>query len=95
MPDDKDKPTHLVQYPNATDYDAYIPKVVKIESGAKSALDPNSVRSLSPYLEGGHSSTPIWGLDRTPIYSSPAAIPMPAIWRIFPHGRSGFLLAGR
>lgn len=50
-PDPKDKQTLLVQYPTATAYDAYIPKAVKIESGAKSALDPNSVRSIRPYLE--------------------------------------------
>jgi len=48
---DKDKQTLLVQYPTATAPDAYIPKFVKIESGAKSALDPNSVRSIRPYLE--------------------------------------------
>jgi hypothetical protein len=51
VPDEKDKQTLLVQYPTATEADAYIPKVVKIESGAKSALDPNSVQSLRPYLE--------------------------------------------
>lgn len=50
-PDAKDKQTLLVQYPTATDPDPYIPKAVKIESGAKSALDPNSVRSIRPYLE--------------------------------------------
>lgn len=49
--DDKDKQTLLVQYPTATEPDPYIPKAVKIESGAKSALDPNSVRSIRPYLE--------------------------------------------
>jgi hypothetical protein len=49
--DDKDKQTLLVRYPTATEADAYIPKVVKIESGAKSALDPNSLRSIRPYLE--------------------------------------------
>lgn len=58
VPDDKDKQTLLVRYPTATEADAYIPKVVKIESGAKSALDPNSVRSIRPYLEGDAS-----GLD--------------------------------
>jgi hypothetical protein len=51
VPDEKDKQTLLVQYPTATDPDPYIPKAVKIESGAKSALDPNSVRSIRPYLE--------------------------------------------
>lgn len=50
-PDPKDRQTLLVQYPTATEFDAYIPKAVKIESGAKSALDPNSVRSIRPYLE--------------------------------------------
>jgi len=48
---DKDKQTLLVQYPTATANHAYIAKSVKIESGAKSALDPNSVRSIRPYLE--------------------------------------------
>lgn len=51
LPDDKDKQTLLFQYPTATEPDAYIPKVVKIESGAKSALDPNAVHSIRPYLE--------------------------------------------
>jgi len=51
VPDDKDRQTLLVRYPTATEDDAYIPKAVKIESGAKSALDPNSVRSIRPYLE--------------------------------------------
>ncbi|WP_448662844.1 nucleotidyl transferase AbiEii/AbiGii toxin family protein [Sphingomonas sp. CJ20] len=51
VPDEKDRQTLLVRYPTATDHDAYIPKAVKIESGAKSALDPNSVRAIRPYLE--------------------------------------------
>jgi hypothetical protein len=51
VPDDKDKQTLLVRYPTATEADAYIPKVVKIESGAKSALDPNAIHSIRPYLE--------------------------------------------
>ncbi|QDX26985.1 nucleotidyl transferase AbiEii/AbiGii toxin family protein [Sphingomonas suaedae] len=50
-PGPKDRQTLLVQYPTATEYDVYIPKAVKIESGAKSALDPNSIRSIRPYLE--------------------------------------------
>ncbi len=48
---DKDPQTLLVQYPTATGRDAYIAKSVKIESGAKSALDPNSMRAIRPYLE--------------------------------------------
>lgn len=51
VPDEQDRQTLLVQYPTATEADAYIPKVVKIESGAKSALDPNSLRSLRPYVD--------------------------------------------
>ncbi len=51
IPDAHDRQTLLVQYPTATQSDPYIPKVVKIESGAKSALDPNSVRSMRPYLQ--------------------------------------------
>jgi hypothetical protein len=51
VPDPKDKQTLLVRYPTATQSDDYIPKLVRIESGAKSALDPNSVRTMRPYLE--------------------------------------------
>lgn len=51
LQDEKDRQTLLIRYPTATNPDAYIPKVVKIESGAKSALDPNAVRSIRPYLE--------------------------------------------
>lgn len=47
---DKDLQTLLVQYPSATPSDGYIDKLVRIESGAKSALDPNSRRNIQPYL---------------------------------------------
>lgn len=50
MPHESDSQTLLVYYPTATAVDGYIDKMVKIESGAKSALDPNSVRSVRPYL---------------------------------------------
>ena len=50
-PDPDDRQTLLVQYPTATRADGYIGKFVKIESGAKSALDPNSVRTIRPYAE--------------------------------------------
>lgn len=50
MPDPGDRQTLLVQYPTATPADGYIDKFVKIESGAKSALDPNSVRATAPYV---------------------------------------------
>lgn len=49
-PHDGDSQTLLVSYPTATPIDGYIDKVVKIESGAKSALDPNSILSVRPYL---------------------------------------------
>lgn len=39
----------LIRYPTATSDDRYIDKIVKIESGAKSALDPNSTRPIIPY----------------------------------------------
>ena len=52
-PDSKDSQTLLLHYPTATFEDPrnYIEKVVKIESGAKSALDPNSMRNIQPYLK--------------------------------------------
>ncbi|WP_282610879.1 nucleotidyl transferase AbiEii/AbiGii toxin family protein [Pelagibius sp. Alg239-R121] len=50
-PDPEDDQALYVRYPTATPTDTYISKAVKIESGAKSALDPHSVRSLRPYLE--------------------------------------------
>ena len=46
----RDSQTLLVHYPSATPVDGYIDKMVKIESGAKSALDPNAVRSVRPYI---------------------------------------------
>lgn len=49
-PHGDDSQTLLVHYPTATPADGYIDKPVKIESGAKSALDPNSVRSVRPYV---------------------------------------------
>jgi len=41
----------LLGYPTVTPTDSYITKSVKIESGAKSALDPNSVRTITPYVD--------------------------------------------
>ncbi|HYC95612.1 MAG TPA: nucleotidyl transferase AbiEii/AbiGii toxin family protein [Sphingomicrobium sp.] len=46
-----DSQSLLVRYPTATPADGYVDKVVKIESDAKSALDPNSVRPILPYLD--------------------------------------------
>jgi hypothetical protein len=42
----------LINYPTVTATDDYIAKIVRIESGAKSALDPNSVRAIVPYSNG-------------------------------------------
>lgn len=50
-PDPEDSQALNLRYPTATPTDAYIAKAVKIESGAKSALDPNSTRTIRPYLE--------------------------------------------
>lgn len=48
--EDPDGQTLLLWYPETTDPDAYIRSAVKIESGAKSALDPNQVHTIEPYL---------------------------------------------
>jgi Nucleotidyl transferase AbiEii toxin, Type IV TA system len=49
-PDPEDRQSLHLRYPTVTPADTYIAKVVKIESGAKSALDPHSVRTISPYV---------------------------------------------
>jgi Nucleotidyl transferase AbiEii toxin, Type IV TA system len=49
-PDDADGQTLLLWYPAATRSDAYIRSAVKIEAGAKSALDPHTVASVRPYI---------------------------------------------
>lgn len=48
--DPHDRQTLLLVYPSSTPTDAYIAKSVKIESGAKSALDPHSLRTITPYV---------------------------------------------
>lgn len=48
--DAADRQTLLMIYPSVTPLDAYIAKSVKIESGAKSALDPNMSRAITPYV---------------------------------------------
>jgi hypothetical protein len=48
-PNPADSQSLLIRYPTATPNDHYVEKVVKIESGAKSALDPNSVKQIAPY----------------------------------------------
>jgi hypothetical protein len=48
--DKEDSQTLLLTYPTSTGRDPYVDKRVRIESGAKSALDPNSARTVTPYL---------------------------------------------
>ena len=50
-PDDHDQQTLLIWYPQVTSApDGYIRLAVKIESGAKSALDPNHPTVIRPYV---------------------------------------------
>jgi hypothetical protein len=51
-PDDQDQQSLLIWYPKVTDAgDGYIRPAVKIESGAKSALDPNRQTLIVPYVD--------------------------------------------
>ncbi|CAH2402301.1 nucleotidyl transferase AbiEii/AbiGii toxin family protein [Mesorhizobium escarrei] len=49
--DDDDKQTLLLWYPTATPVETYVRPAVKIESGAKSALDPNTPQTIRPYVD--------------------------------------------
>lgn len=51
-PDDPDQQTLLVSYPatESANGGAYVRPVVRIESGAKSALDPNRLVTVRPYV---------------------------------------------
>jgi hypothetical protein len=63
-PSDKDQQTLLVEYPSleASGKDGYIESKVKIEAGAKSALDPSQLITIKPYVAqefiGGDLSVP-------------------------------------
>ena len=48
--EDPDRQTLLVWYPTATPADRYVRQAIKIEAGAKSALDPCLEVSVRPYL---------------------------------------------
>ena len=48
--DDADGQTLLLQYPPVTAADSYVRPAVKIEAGAKSALDPHEILSIKPYV---------------------------------------------
>lgn len=49
--DPNESQTLLLRYPTATPTGDYVEKFVRIESGAKSALDPNKIRTIRPYVE--------------------------------------------
>jgi hypothetical protein len=51
-PDDPDGQTLLLWYPSVTGAadDAYVRPAVRVESGAKSALDPNAARIVVPHI---------------------------------------------
>ena len=48
---DPDGQTLLIWYPAATPRSDYVRAAIKIESGAKSALDPNSEVPIKPYVD--------------------------------------------
>jgi hypothetical protein len=47
---DQDKQSLLIHYPSAVEKSDYVSPSVKIESGAKSAVDPNEHKTITPYL---------------------------------------------
>ena len=47
---DQDKQSLLIHYPSAVEKSEYVLPQVKIESGAKSAVDPNEDETIIPYL---------------------------------------------
>lgn len=49
-PEDPDRQTLLLWYPETTEPGSYVRSAVKIESGAKSALDPNQSHAVEPYV---------------------------------------------
>lgn len=63
-PTDTDQQTLLVEYPSleTSGKDSYIESKVKIEAGAKSALDPSNLMTIKPYVGqefiGGNLSVP-------------------------------------
>lgn len=47
---DEDRQSLLIHYPSAVEKSDYVSPSVKIESGAKSALDPNEPKIITPYI---------------------------------------------
>ena len=54
VPDEDDGQTPLVEYPSLYPGggDLYVSPRVKIEAGARSALDPSTTRAVTPYVAG-------------------------------------------
>jgi hypothetical protein len=50
--DDPDKQSLLIHYPSVAEPADYVTPSVKIESGAKSALDPHTEQNIIPYISG-------------------------------------------
>jgi hypothetical protein len=48
--EDPDRQSLLIYYPSAVEKSDYVTPSVKIESGAKSALDPHEDKTITPYL---------------------------------------------
>jgi hypothetical protein len=78
---DHDGQTLLVHYPEAGPRDgAYVRPVVRIESGAKSTLDPNQAATIRPYVvddvDGLDLSIPeVTTIEAAPTFWDKAAIP--------------------
>src|SRR5262249_19762736 len=47
---DADRQSLLIHYPSAVEKSEYVAPSIKIESGAKSALDPNEPKTIVPYV---------------------------------------------
>jgi len=47
---DQDRQSLLIRYPSAVEKSDYVTPSIKIESGAKSALDPHEDKTIAPYL---------------------------------------------
>jgi hypothetical protein len=64
--DDKDGQTLLVEYPSVFDASgpSYVSPRVRIEGGARSALDPHAATIISPFIAG---DLPDWSFDITGI----------------------------
>jgi hypothetical protein len=57
-PDDSDRQTLLMHYPSVSvGVNDYVKPTIKIEAGAKSALDPHCLASIRPYISGDIPAT--------------------------------------